>query len=280
MPRWIGVSGIEQTLQGTINAIDQIVVNSNEAFKDNSWTQTEPQKFENKLSEAYSSYFQTTIDNPNPSPSQSGGIQNIQPLYITNYGNYTNDGTALNSIYQEFDQKIKAAATLINSAQSYSTQITVASNDIKQTIGGVQIEISNFRTQLNSIEVDVMDQWITYQDTFNDTGSTSFFILFGVLIGITVLSTVGILLYTCCKVQWARFILHLVWFLTSLIMILTFILGTVFGILGLAGKDGVSVIQWIFSNENLNSTTPHVISDPEAAGYLNTCVNCNLPINF
>jgi hypothetical protein len=78
---------------------------------------------------------------------------------------------------------------------------------------------------------------------------------------------------SCCKWQGCRFILHLIWWLFSLIMILTFLLGGVFGILGLIGADGTPVIQWIFGTENLTSKNPAIFGAGETSLYLDTCIN-------
>lgn len=56
-------------------------------------------------------------------------------------------------------------------------------------------------------------------------------------------------------------------------MVLTFILGTVFGIIGLISKDGITAINYIFSTENLKSSDPKVITDTQAASYLDICLN-------
>lgn len=57
------------------------------------------------------------------------------------------------------------------------------------------------------------------------------------------------------------------------IMVLTFILGTVFGVIGFISNDGVDVIRWIFGTENLNSASPKVITDATASKYINICLN-------
>lgn len=58
-------------------------------------------------------------------------------------------------------------------------------------------------------------------------------------------------------------------------MILTFLLGGVFGIVGLVGYDGVPVIRFIFGSANLQSANPLVIGNGDVSGYLDTCINRN-----
>lgn len=59
-------------------------------------------------------------------------------------------------------------------------------------------------------------------------------------------------------------------------MILTFLLGAGFGIIGLVGQDGTPVIQWIFGTENLTSDNPAIFGPGETSLYINTCINCKV----
>jgi len=54
-----------------------------------------------------------------------------------------------------------------------------------------------------------------------------------------------------------------------IVMVLTFILGTVFGVIGLISSDGVTVFKWIFGSENLLSDNRKIITDKSAASYIN-----------
>jgi hypothetical protein len=58
-----------------------------------------------------------------------------------------------------------------------------------------------------------------------------------------------------------------------ILMVLTFILGSLFGIIGFISKDGTYVIKWIFGPENLSSTSPKIVTDAKAAKYMNICLN-------
>ena len=56
-------------------------------------------------------------------------------------------------------------------------------------------------------------------------------------------------------------------------MILTFILGGAFGIIGLIGQDGTPIIRWIFGTENLSNANPAIFGPGDIKDYLNTCIN-------
>lgn len=65
-----------------------------------------------------------------------------------------------------------------------------------------------------------------------------------------------------------------------ILMVLTFILGTVFGIIGLISTDGITVLKWIFGAENLSSQSPKIIGTGQSARYINICFNGNNIINI
>jgi len=109
----------------------------------------------------------------------------------------------------------------------------------------------------------------------------SFFIVYAVLAGISCLSIVFIICYVyCCKIQFLRYFLHLFWIIIMILMVLTFILGSVFGIIGLISTDGISVLKWIFGSENLSSQNPKYIGTGESAQYINICLNGNNLLSF
>jgi len=56
-------------------------------------------------------------------------------------------------------------------------------------------------------------------------------------------------------------------------MILTFLLGGAFGIIGLVGQDGTPIMQWILGSANLNSANPAIFGAGSTSNYIDTCVN-------
>ncbi len=230
----------------------------------------------NSLSNSYSTYGISTLTNPNPANSLKGGVTKITPLYIKLYGNYTVSNTALNAIYQEYNTKITASVNLMSQAQQYSSYINTYMNDIKSTLASIQSNVATFTSAFSQINTTVIDNWVTAQNRVNDNGVTAFLALFAILVGLAGLSTLCLVFFTtCCKVQCLRFVLHLVWNLITIIMILTFILGGVFGLIGLVGVDGVPVMKWIFGTQNLQSSSPKIITSTTTASYINTCINGN-----
>lgn len=114
----------------------------------------------------------------------------------------------------------------------------------------------------------------------NSKGNTIFLVIFAVLIAISALAMASVIfITTCCnESKFFRAILHIIWNLTSLIMIITFLIGGLFGLVGLVAVDGVTVLQFVFSSSNLEGN--QVLVGGTAAVYLDTCINGNIFLTF
>jgi len=277
-PKWIGISGITKVLADTVTALDKVSQAYPNAFSSSStsWTKSDPQSFVKSLSSSYNMFAGKTLDNPNPATSKKAGVTTITPVYIASYGDYTTNNTALNAIYQEFNAKISGSISFMDQAKQYSTYVDQYMSQIKDSIYSIQSNVNSMTSSFESISDNVIQNWIDAQSQANDSAILAFLVLFAILISLACISVICLFFFAIfCNIKCLRFILHIVWNITTLIMILTFLLGGVFGIIGLVGTDGVPVMQWIFGNENLSSTSPKIITDSTSAGYVNTCINGN-----
>jgi len=73
-------------------------------------------------------------------------------------------------------------------------------------------------------------------------------------------------LFKCCT--------HVLWNILALMMILAFLIGSVLGILGTFGGYMMSLVLYIMSEDNFNSTNPLVLGKlNEAKKYIQTCIH-------
>ncbi len=277
LPRWAGPTKIKETLDGTSKAIDSIVANSKTAFSDNSWVDSDSAAFNKLLTDANSKFSGSTLTNPNPANSLKGGVSSIKPIYIDTYGDYSKSGAKLNTIYQEYDIKIKASVTSLDQAKSYSSLIESQSSTLKSTFDTAATSIDDFNKLFDDLDTGAIKTWKDGQDQINDTGVTIFLIFFVVSMVLALLSVIFLILLMisakCCSCT--RMILHIIWNITALIMIVNFIVGSVFGILGLFATDAPDVFNYAFSTENLKGSDPIIFTDAgsDSNNYLNVCMN-------
>ena len=145
-------------MQNTNAALDKIAQNSNNAFDDSSWTETEPKNFQNNLTSVYNQFNTRTLLNTNPAASQKK-VATITPVYISNLGDYTKSGTLLYSIYTEFNLKISGSITLIDQAKEYSKEISKYSKPIKDSINTVINSLNPLDEAFDKIETQVIEPW-------------------------------------------------------------------------------------------------------------------------
>lgn len=72
-----------------------------------------------------------------------------------------------------------------------------------------------------------------------------------------------------------KIIIHFLWMTLGILIIVNMLLGSILTILGVVGKDFVSVLHFIVSSENLKSEHPKIFSKGESLKYINTCMNGN-----
>lgn len=161
IPKWIGISGIQNTLSSTNIAIDLIAQNSKSAFPDTTWADKDTNNFINSLSNAYSKFSGRTLTNYNPSASKKVSSK-ITPLYIGIYGNYDKNNTILNGIYTEFNNKIKLSVDMINSAKSYSSSISQYSDNIKAVVNDINNQLFPLTNTFSDFENTIISPWIDY----------------------------------------------------------------------------------------------------------------------
>jgi hypothetical protein len=153
VPRWIGIEGVSDTLSKTRSALSEIAEEAEKvSTSDDPWIETDPPAFEKKLSEAYNSYRTSSLPRPNPASSQNGGVTTIVPLYVQEYGNYTQSGTILNIIYKEYSTKISASIQFLNQAKGAASSIGTYESQIQDQLQSAQENINTFSSTFDTVE--------------------------------------------------------------------------------------------------------------------------------
>lgn len=77
----------------------------------------------------------------------------------------------------------------------------------------------------------------------------------------------------CCRCM-CKFLTHILWNVLAILMIVTFLIGSIIGLLGKIGGDVMSVLSYVVSLDNFNSEEPLLINKIGSANqYLNCCMN-------
>jgi hypothetical protein len=137
----------------------------------------------------------------------------------------------------------------------------------------IKSNIDAFSTPFQSVETKIISPLIDAQNIANDKGVLGFLLLFAVSIALAAISFILVIMYTLCKCcSFVRFFLHLIWNLIVILMILNFLLGAAFGLLGLVSLDAVPVMKFIFGSENLKSDNPLLVTGTSGK-LIDICIN-------
>jgi len=159
-PRWIGINNIANILDDTLTAIDTITQNVATAFNSQDGNTDDLTDFQTTLQTSYNTFSTRKIKNPNPAASKSNGITEITPIYIENYGTFDKKDTILNTIYQEFDTKLKATFDFRQTAEDASKEIEANSSEVRTKIQDIKTNVDNLKKPFDTLSNDVISEWV------------------------------------------------------------------------------------------------------------------------
>ena len=272
VPKWAGIQGINQAFTGTINAINSIGGDSNELKTSQNKTKTEIDKVYNN----FTTYSNTTNKDSHKKPSPYNSGTSILPTFYENYSPIETQGKTLYNIQYEYKTVFDTSFKAIEAVSDNSETITKSAGLIESTIRESMTTITDIEGTFNDFSSDILNDWLKYQDYINDYANTIFYALTGVLMFFGIVGFICVFFYTITdKCNCLRIILHIVWNFLALFTFIIMLLGSIFGLLGIVGTDGVGVISYIFGEDNLIKSGEPIILTGDTGIYINTCVNGN-----
>ena len=204
------------------------------------------------------------------------GFEGIQKL-ITKYENTVNEidnlpsldgkgecsgevGTQLCDDYKTYVEKINAV-----NEENFMTNLKEVKNKIS--------DVSDSFTKIKDKKIKKIEDIMEYFDKYCKLG---LFILFSVILGLCFLSLLTLTGYFVCNIKCLSCLYHLFWNIEMLFIIITMIIGILFGTLGLVSKDAVSVLKYTVSTDNLVATDTFLIDiNDEDKQRIDLCFNGN-----
>lgn len=279
-PKWGGIEKIKNLLTNTVDKINELnrgaisaldTTKSNVASKQGDFEQN-LQEFSKNIDEDTTNYNYNTdfrLDIARDFGRFYKGSETAPPtttfvgVWYHEYELITKQTTGnMEEVKQEFGKA--SDPSLLESLTTASTQF----EDIKNSIDSIKGEIS--------------DVIINNSETIEDYGKLGFKIVFSVLTVIDVAIAALMFLFcfcsgkpcsSCCFIRCGlKIVLHILWNIMALLMILTFLIGTIFTLVGTIGKDLMSAVSFIVGEENLGKGEEAILLG-EAAEKLNKCIN-------
>ena len=182
--------------------------------------------------------------------------------------------TEYNLISQNSDSQMQTAY------ENFDNLISQKDNANSALESGIS-SIATIQDSFDSIKDSISQAIIEYSDIIEDYGKLGFKVVFSVLMVIDAAIAVFITLriftqFLVCKnpcIQCLlKSIIHILWNILALLTFFSLFLGFIFTLLGAVGKDLISVVSFVVSDENLNKNDDAALIGG-GAGYLKTCIN-------
>ena len=276
-PKWGGIEKIKSLLQDTvknIGEIDSSAMNSLSSTK----TQVNDQKgrFETKLKNLSNRVNTDTNYNYNT---------NYRLDIARDFGTYDGENappltTFVGVWYNEY--KLTTDQTISNMEKVSENLNNVRDGDMTSSLSDASNQFEDIKNAIDNVKGEISDVIINNSETIEDYGKLGFKIVFSVLTVIDVAIAALMFLFcfcsgkpcsSCCFIRCGlKIVLHILWNIMALLMILTFLIGTIFALVGTIGKDLTSAVSFIVGEENLGKGEEAILLG-EAAGKLNICIN-------
>jgi len=278
IPYWSGIEGIKEILQSIKVGINNTIYQNKDNFYDatndyNTYLESAKIKLDNlDEGDAKNSGNYYSIDFPDTSGEYLN--KKMVPFCISGWDKF------MESFESEYNNLKDSTSPVITNMKNTFDEVTGCNNICgeSQTLTAIteSIEaIDDISGSFKDIQDQITDPWYDLQSTINDIGEKSLKIAGSVICVFCASVCVLILLYKLlnCVGKIFKIIIHVLWNIVALTTVASFIIGGVIGLLGKIGTDLVSVMNYIISEENLNSPTPEVIENIGNKDYLIECLH-------
>ncbi len=286
-PKWIGISGIKNIFVDTKSQIEGLNENTRNDLRINKENVSDKKDaFEQEL-ENRSNNINTNPDYEKPISgfSESSKNGNYKLDIVHNFGTFNKntkfatENSFMFAWYTEYQETARETEGFMNTIYenyqklSTNTEATGALDEGIKSIGELQSSFDEVKDLVSGIIID-------YSDTIDEYGKLIFKIVFSVLMAIDLgIAAFISLLFFCkfpvcqngCLKCLLKSLIHILWNILALLTFLTLLIGSLFTLLGTVGKDLISVVEYLVSDDNLNKPEPALLG--EAADYLKICVN-------
>ena len=173
------------------------------------------------------------------------------------------------------------------SETSFNNILNDKSSDVIESLGKAQETLDKLKKPFDNINDKIGDKISDYAELIDKYGKLVVKLVFGVLmvmnIGLAVfLLLIGLFsMQACNDCCFCRCLFksgaHILWNILALMMILTFLVGSLLALVGRVGGDAMSLVSFIMSKENFqNEENPLLLGQlGDAKKYLNICLHGN-----
>ena len=160
------------------------------------------------------------------------------------------------------------------------TDLTNIINLIHDSLSNIEFQdkINQVNSAYNSLtkveNKECVDIYDSLHDHFNKNVKRTCYAIFSFTFVFGILAIICLVIYLIFKWNIFRIIYVFIWNISMLLMLLIILESILFGVLGYALHDGIRVLQYILSKENLDDNDPLIFdNDSFVSDIINVCVN-------
>ena len=301
-PRWAGISNINNLLEDLVGTITRL---EGESYRnlDTYMTSISNNKrnFKNKMAWAGNSFFVSETSNTYIDDYQKDyntiGITNypLKDKYVLdivkNFGRKVREDvyTKNSSLYawnQEFSEFARNADDYLGRAKSaFDDVLSNSFGDVTRALNSGAENLDKLTKPFTDAEKKIGNYLGDYSEHIDKYGKMSVTIVFSVLMVMNLaLAALMLLIYlfstkTCegciCIRCLFKFCTHILWNVLSLMMLLSFIIGSILGLFGTIGGDMMSLVSFIMSKDNFDSPNPLLLNKlgGQSKQYIKRCIH-------
>ena len=303
LPKWAGMSGIQNILtniEQTLNDIKDNSLNDINEKIDNLDTPGKPKDvFLNKLKDAHKT-FHTDGDENNAYLADyvgnfdiPGKTENTYVFDIINdFGKYDyehKEASPEKSLIWNWVEEFKlvsekAEEELKGSQEDFNKILTDNFDDFNNALDQGKDAIGNIKGSIDDIYSQITGIIADNSETIDEYGKLGIKAVFGILALINIAIAAFMLLLCFCSGQCCtkccccrcicKLFTHLLWNILALLMIIIFLIGSLFTLIGSVGSDAMSIISYIVSEDNIGEGGDKLLVDRlgENQKYLSRCL--------
>jgi len=308
-PKWAGIDGIKTLLDSLISEIEDLRSSAIDDVLNGGIGRigTAKSEFHTNMKNAGDKFFSSTPStyitkyskNYNDKDIAGYPLEDIYILDVVKDFGYqhseTNEGRnvisyiPINSTLYKWNKEFSivsgnADGYMSSAKNSFNNILTENYNEVRNSLDSGKTTLDKLTKPFTDAEKEFGTLLGDYSGHIDKYGKMSVTIVFSVLMVINIaLAVLMLLIYffsskacagCCCMRCLFKFCTHILWNVLSLMIILSFIIGAILGLVGAIGGDMMSLVSYIMSEENFNSNPPLLLNKlGDAQRYIRRCIH-------
>ena len=198
-------------------------------------------------------------------PATTGSA--IPSKFIDVLGNSTNTASIIGVLYTS----LTSTSSVLNSIQTGSAAFASGTVAFQSAIGNINSDLGKVKTQMSDMD-NSLSSSLSLMDTPKSMGTMVISVIYGVMLGLSVLALLGVVLMTFCDKYKCRYLMYFSCVILFFLGILGFLLAVIFSII-------VPVMfllcEWLdvtLQASTFSANTGKFISDTTVQNIISTCL--------